>query len=73
MNLSRSVEAGPSFDPVTLPEGLDWIMRPVLSGLCRYESLKDGSVSLADLALMNDSLDARDENTRRFNAANRRD
>lgn len=31
-------------------------MRPVLHGLCKFESLKDGSLDLADLALMNDAL-----------------
>lgn len=25
--------------------------------MCRYESLKDGAVDLADIALMNDALD----------------
>lgn len=37
-------------------------MRPVLFGLCRYESLKDGSLDLGDVALMNDALSVRDEN-----------
>lgn len=41
-------------------------MRPVLRGLCKFESLKDGSLDLADLALMNDSLDVMDENERRY-------
>jgi hypothetical protein len=30
--------------------------------MCRYESLKDGTVDLADLALMNDALDVVEEN-----------
>lgn len=29
---------------------------PVLAGLCKYESLKDGTLDLADIALMNDAL-----------------
>lgn len=37
-------------------------MRPVMRQLCRYESLKDGSVDLADVALMNDAIDAELEN-----------
>lgn len=41
-------------------------MRPVLSGMCRFESLKDGGVDLGDLALMNDTLDAKAENERRM-------
>lgn len=31
-------------------------MNPVHAGLCRYESLKDGTLDLADIALMNDFL-----------------
>jgi hypothetical protein len=34
----------------------------VLCGCCRYESLKDGTLDLADIALMNDALDVREEN-----------
>lgn len=30
--------------------------------MCRYESLKDGSLDLADIALMNDALDVVAEN-----------
>ncbi|MGG6461396.1 DUF6889 family protein [Solilutibacter silvestris] len=41
-------------------------MRPVLSGLCKFESLKDGSLDLEDVALMNDALDVRAENERLF-------
>ena len=43
-------------------------MRPVLRGLCRYEGLKDGTLSLEDVALMND-LTVQEENERRFMAA----
>lgn len=32
-------------------------MRPVLRGLCKYESLKDGTLSLLDIAKMNEALD----------------
>lgn len=38
-------------------------MRPVLEGCCRYESLKDGTLDLEDLARLNDALDVRDANT----------
>lgn len=41
-------------------------MRPVARGLCRYESLKDGTLDLADVALMNDALDVEEENQRRI-------
>ncbi|WP_166738979.1 DUF6889 family protein [Alkanindiges illinoisensis] len=39
-------------------------MRPVLKGMCRYESLKDGTLDLADIALMNDALDVQADNQR---------
>ena len=37
-------------------------MRPVMRELWPYGSLKDGSVDLADVALMNDAIDAELEN-----------
>ena len=39
------------------------------AGLCRYEGLKDGTLSLEDVALMNDALTVQEENERRFMAA----
>ncbi len=47
-------------------------MRPVLRGLCQYESLKDGAIDLADIARMNDALTASDENERRMHIANQK-
>ena len=32
-------------------------MRPVVKGMCKFESLKNGKIDLADIALMNDALD----------------
>ncbi|WP_347454062.1 DUF6889 family protein [Acinetobacter thermotolerans] len=32
-------------------------MRPVIKGMCKFESIKDGTLDLADIALMNDALD----------------
>lgn len=41
--------------------------------MCLYESLKDGTLDLADIALMNDDLEAADENqARAFAAMNRK-
>ncbi len=48
---------------------MDWLMRPVLRGLCRYESLKDGTLDLADIALMNEALSVEDENAYRAQEA----
>lgn len=44
-------------------------MRPVLANMCRMESLKDGTLDLADFALMNDALDVQAINTERLKPA----
>lgn len=51
---------------MSLPGGEDYLLRPVIKGMCKYESLKDGTLSLYDVALMNDALDVQDENERRY-------
>ena len=45
-----------------MDEQEDWLYRPVLQGLCKFESLKDGTVSLEDIALLNEALDVQQEN-----------
>ncbi len=40
-----------------MPDESDWLMRPVIKGMCKFESLKNGVLDLADIALMNDALD----------------
>lgn len=47
-------------------------MRPVDRGYCRYESLKDGTLSLEDIDRMNDAIDVRDENEARLRAKHER-
>ena len=47
----------------------DWLLRPVLEGMCKYESLKDGTLDLEDIAKMNDSIDVKTENENRFRKA----
>lgn len=37
-------------------------MRPVVKNMCLFESLKNGKIDLADIALMNDALDVLAEN-----------
>lgn len=54
-----------------MPSGEDWLLRPAGAGLCRYESLLDGTLSLYDVANMNDFLDVKAENERRYNEANK--
>ncbi|MFG1399831.1 DUF6889 family protein [Roseixanthobacter pseudopolyaromaticivorans] len=44
-------------------------MRPVMAGLCTLKELQDGTYDLCDVALLNDALNIRDENTRRMNEA----
>ena len=46
-------------------------MRPVGAKMCLYESLIDGKLSLYDVANMNDFLDVKAENERRYNEANK--
>lgn len=44
-------------------------MRPVMRGWIKYESLLDGTLSLFDLAEMNEAIDVLDENNARLRAA----
>jgi len=52
-----------------LPGGEDWLLAPVIAGMCRYESLKDGTLDLADIALMNDALAVKADNELRARRA----
>lgn len=52
-----------------LPEDRDILMRPVLRGLCRYESILDGTLSLCDIMDLNEALDVFDENSYRASEA----
>jgi hypothetical protein len=54
---------------VDVPNGEAWLARPILRGLCRMESLHDGSLRLADFARANLWLDVEDENTDRIQRA----
>lgn len=40
----------------------DWLFRPVLRGLIKYESLRNGELNLFDVALLNEALDVDREN-----------
>lgn len=48
----------------------DWVIRPAAEGMCLYESLVDGTLGLEDLARMNEYIDVRMENERRYRKAN---
>ncbi len=46
----------PSFTPIKMADGMSWLLHPVRKGMCKYESLLDGTLSLVDIANMNDYL-----------------
>lgn len=48
----------------------DWVLRPALEGVCRYESLVNGVLDLEDVARMNEALDVKIENENRYRKAN---
>lgn len=50
-------------------DGEDWIMRPVVEGMCSYESLKNCALDLEDVARMNAALEVKAENEKRFRKA----
>lgn len=60
-----------SFQPVFTGEREEWLLRPVLEGLCKYESLIDGTLDIDDVARLNEALDVRAENQRRAELAAR--
>jgi hypothetical protein len=62
-----------NFKVEKMPDDLDWLLRPVLRGLCKYESLKDGTLFIEDIAEMNDALDVADENQHRAQQAAEKD
>ena len=47
----------------------EWLFRPIEHGFCRYESLVDGTLDLADVAEMNDAIDLMLENRYRMSQA----
>lgn len=56
---------------MALGDGADYLLRPVAAGWCKYESLLDGTLDLADIALMNEALDVRAENEFRMREADK--
>lgn len=44
-------------------------MRPVVEGMCSFESIKSCLIDLEDLAKMNDAIDVRNENQARYRKA----
>jgi hypothetical protein len=54
---------------VSHPDGDDWLMRPVVEGMCKMESLYSTELDLGDFIRMNDALDLKSENQRRVREA----
>lgn len=52
-----------------MADGEDYLMRPVIEGACSYESLKDGTLDLEDVARMNAALDVKATNERLYREA----
>jgi hypothetical protein len=48
-----------------MASGEDFIFRPILAGLCKFEAVKEKAIDLYDLARMNEALDIDAENKRR--------
>jgi len=41
----------------------DWLMRPVMEGLISYTDLKRTEIDLCDIAIMNEAIEVKQENT----------
>lgn len=54
---------------ISMVEGEDWLFRPVTRGLLRGESIIDGTVDIAYIALLNEVIDVEIENTARINSS----
>ncbi|WP_158810468.1 phage tail assembly chaperone [Beijerinckia sp. L45] len=60
---------GPRYDPVSMPNGENWLWRPVLRGMCKAESLLDGTLHIEHIAKFNDAIDCEEENQARMRKA----
>lgn len=52
-----------------MADGEFWLLRPSLRGMCKLESLLDGTLTLEDVAMANEALDVQDENDYRIQEA----
>jgi hypothetical protein len=49
-----------------MPNGHDWLMRPVLAGHISFNDVYyNDEYNLSDIAIMNEAMDAQNENERR--------
>lgn len=49
-----------------MESGEGFLMRPCKAGMCKYESMIDGTFDLADVAALNEYLDIEAENQMRI-------
>ena len=54
---------------MSMPDGEDYLMAPVLAGMMRMESLIDGTLDLEHVAMANEALAVQRENERRAREA----
>lgn len=54
---------------MNLPADEGFLMAPVLNGMCRLESLIDGTLDLEHIAWANDAIAVREENKARVQRA----
>jgi hypothetical protein len=52
-----------------MPDGEDWLWRPLDAGYCRYTEIIDGTLDISDIAKMNDIIDCKNENAARAHEA----
>ena len=52
-----------------MPDDEDYLMRPVLAGMCKLESLLDGTLDLEHVAWANEALTVQGDNERRYREA----
>ncbi len=55
-----------------MPDESDWLVRTVIKGMCKFESLKNGELDLVDIAFMNDALDVVADNEYLLNEEHKR-
>lgn len=66
--IKAEILTGVSFPTATIKyaemySGLDWLLRPVETGMIQYKDLKDGSISMLDIKIMNDYLTVQNYNS----------
>lgn len=66
--IKAEILTGVSFPTATIKyaemySGLSWLLRPVETGMIQYKDLKDGSISMLDIKIMNDYLTVQNYNS----------